>query len=175
MPAPLAATVYADRASVARVLSTDGVDLRLDDDRDGIVRPGEESMLTAAIQDATAEVNRYCETHYAAGELVKSRSVWRWCSVLAAAIVCRRRGNPAPKVLADEVQDVRLELAAVHEGKLPIEGAMRRVQDGPRWSNATYDPSYRGKQIRVERPQSERTPRDRPPAIDYPSEYLAEP
>jgi hypothetical protein len=176
VPRPTPSVLLTDRGSVEGLLSREGADLSLDDGRDGAVDAGEGARADDAIAYASAEVLRYCGAHYAGAQLELSASAWEWATVLAALRFRHRRGNPAPATLAQLAADVRGELSAVLKGELKLEAEVaQRVNDGPGLSNVTLDPLYRGRQVRVERPQSERTPRERPPAADYRGDGFGEP
>ena len=88
--------LYATRADVASILSTAGIDVRIDDDDDGTVTPspGEEAFLDDAILEATDVINVAGLHFYSAADMGESLWVRRRAAYLAAHFLSMRRGNP---------------------------------------------------------------------------------
>ena len=164
------------------LISALGLDVRLDDDDSGTVEDAESAFLLQARNYATTRVKFYCAIHYDAADLATSWLVNEWATVLAVDWICRRRANPAPECFKEllfgdgsannsgvmgDMKDVRAKAA-----QIPDIGY--RNVDWPAWSNITVDPRYRVRQIRVQRPISERTPTQYPQTVDYSSEYNPE-
>lgn len=169
------AILYATDSDVEDYLSTEGVDLRLDDDNSGTVSPAELSRLTVrGLNVATARVNLYCSQMYDASGLATSWMVNEWTTCLAACWLCRRRGNPIPQSIADACDATMHELELVKDGSLTLTDIGMREAAWPAWSNVTVRPEFQLKKVRVQRQISERSPTDYPQTIDYPSEVYQE-
>jgi phage gp36-like protein len=155
-------TTYCTAEDVEGLLSTEGVDARLDDDSSGAVDGSEDGRMTQAISYATAKVDQYAAGRYAASDLAASWVVNEWATSLACCWLCRRRGNPVPASIKELCDATIEDLKAVLAGTLPIADVGQRYTDQPAWSNVRVDPRYRVRQIRVERPISEQSPSQRP-------------
>jgi hypothetical protein len=168
--------LFTDQESLEDLLSKVGAELRTGDpdesEPDGIADADELRRVATARAIGTAKVMRYAQRRYDAADLAASWTVWEWATCFGAVWLCRRRGNPVPEELLEYAAECLKELEAVAAGDMAIEDVGERVTDGPAWSNTVLDPRYRGRQIRVQRNQSERTPRERPPAVDRVSDYL---
>ena len=170
MPTALS-TLYCDQTDLESLFSTEGVELRLDDNGDGSVSAAELLRLTTQARNyATARVNMYCLTRYAVADLATSWVVNEWATYLACHWLSRRRGNPG--LFKDEAKQVMEELKAVKGGQLDLADLAERNPGWPTWSNARVDISYPQKRIRVQRPISEQSPtqgmtRNRDIAGDY--------
>jgi hypothetical protein len=181
------ANLYCSTADVVALLSQLGVDARLDDDGSGSVSGGELAVLTQLVNYATARVKFYCAVHYDDADLATSWLVNEWATVIAAHRLSLRRCNPVPSCLRE------LMYGAAGEGARPGDrGVMGDLEDvraqraqipdigyrnvpWPAWSNVTVDPRYRVRQIRVQRPISERTPTQYGQDADWSSEFAWEP
>lgn len=175
MPPPAPAILYTDRDSINDVLSENGVNLRLDDNANGVVDTGEAPRADEASAVGTGTVNRFCQMRYSPAQLANSWSVWDWATLIAAVWLCRRRGNPVPKSLLQARDEAIEEMREVQAGTITLEDIATRMSDAPAWSNSTLDPRYRTQQIRVQRRRSERTPRDVPVSPDYFDDVVVEP
>ena len=100
--------LYSSREEVASILSTVGIDLRIDDSDDGTVDAAEEQLLTDAIEEATDIINEAALHFYTAEELETSRWIRRRASYLAAHIIGKRRGNPS--IYCEYVEEIKGEL-----------------------------------------------------------------
>lgn len=170
---PAASVLLTDQPTINNLLSSLGVTLAADDDQSAAIDGPEPAYVTWAINVGSATVLRYCQPRYDGADLASSVSAWEWATVLAALRLARRRMNPAPEELIEMAAEAISDLKEVRAGRMNVEDIGERSSDAMLWSNVTVDPLYRGKQIRVQRRMSEQTPRERPVAIDWPSEYFA--
>ncbi len=175
MPPTNYANPFTDSDSIKDLLSVVGVDERLDDDADGTVDTDEEIRIHRACNVATARVLRYTQTLYDSEDLITSWSVWQWATVIAAYWVCSRRGNPVAASLQALYDETLEDLTAVKMGLLPIEDIGYKTSLAPVWSNVRVDSHYSIRQLRVERPISERSPSQFPQKTDWLSDVLVEP
>jgi hypothetical protein len=177
-------TLYCTRADVESIASIEGLALRLDDDQSGTESGTEAANLTSyGIGWAAAQVNFYLLATYAADQLALSPMVNYWASCLATLFIAKRRFNPVPKSLAEEVgkpTPVGLEtgifglMAAVKRGEDSLADIYARVSQAPALSNVVFDNRYPLNKLRIQRWISDRTPRNVLPAIDYTSEYYGD-
>jgi len=182
VPLAAQANLYCTDDDIRGLMSALGLDARLDDDDSKDVDTGESAFLLQARNYATAKCKLYGQPHYNDEELASSWLVNEWAVLWAAEWVCSRRMNevPAPvlrllyggegegKGALGDMKDVRAGVA-----RLPDVG--RRNVDWPFWSNVTVDPRYRVKQIRVQRPVSEKTVPQYPQNVDRVADALLEP
>lgn len=125
------------------------------------------ARIVRAIEYATARVKRYCCGRYDDSQLVLATSVKEWAMYLAAAWLCKRRGNSPPKSIADDAAEAKEELKAVQHNQLQIEDIGTRTAAWPFMSNVTVDLNYSFAKVRVEQPISEGTPTQYPQYIDW--------
>lgn len=170
---PTASVALTDQPTINNLLSSLGITLAADDDQSGAIDGPEPAFVAWCINVGSATVLRYCQPRYDGADLVNSVSAWEWATILAALRLARRRMNPAPEELIEMAAEAIADLKEVKAGRLNIEDIAERTSDGILWSNVTVDPLYRGKQIRVQRRQSEQSQRERPVAIDWAGEFLA--
>lgn len=175
MPPSTPSVPLTDGDSIRAALSTAGVDLKLDDDSSGTVSPSELTRLDYAINVGTATVVRFTQARYDTADLVASWTVWDWATLIAAVWLTRRCGNPVPKSLRTQYDEVLEDLREVQRGQMLIEDVAQRTTDGPGFSSVIVDPAYRGRKIRVQRRQGDRITRERPQPIDYFDERIVEP
>lgn len=135
----------------------------------------EAQYLTNCLSVGTARVNRYCQTNYDPVDLANSWSVWQWATICGAYWLCARRNNAVSASLQALYQEALDDMWAVKSGNLPIEDIGYRNTLSPVWSNVRLDGHYAVRQLRVERPLSERTPAQFPQNLDWLSEWLVEP
>lgn len=88
--------VYTSEAEMQRLLSLEGVELRLDDLDD--TDDEQTEYLTEVIADATDVINAYLLQTYSASTMetnrwIRSRATWIGCYFLS-----QRRGNPPPEI-----------------------------------------------------------------------------
>lgn len=175
MPPTTYANPFTDSESIKDLMSVVGVDQRLDDDADGTVDTDEAPRVLRACNVATARVLRYTQTLYDSEDLVNSWSVWHWATVIAAYWLCCRRNNPIPASLQALYDETIEDLTAVKLGLLPIEDIGYKTTLAPLWSNVRIDNNYSIRQLRVQRPISERSPVQFPQKTDTLAEVLVEP
>lgn len=150
--------LYTTRADIDALLSSDGVDLRLDDNAGGSVSATELAYLTTqGINYATDRVNNYLMGRYAPVNLYASWTVADWTTILAARWLCSRRGNDVPKSLERMYKETVEEMEEVRTGAMALAAIEEYVINAPAWSNVRVTPHSRMKRLRVERPLSERT------------------
>lgn len=175
MANPTALTyLYTSADEVSDLLSSEGVDIRLDDDADEFVDSSELLRLDPGIINyATSKVNLYLGERYAAADLATSWQVHEWCTVIAAVMLCRRRANPVPKTLAKEQREAIEEMREVRVGDLSLSDIGERESSQPSLSNMTMDRRYHARPLRKQKSLS--TPRTTPiPShIHYPTEYIS--
>lgn len=98
---PTLASVYCTTADLAARISQFGLDLRLDDDGDGLA---ETANTTAVIEAACVVVNMILlGVRYTAAELAQSVEIVHASSALALLYACRRRANDGSAGLHAEV------------------------------------------------------------------------
>lgn len=151
----MAITPYCQQADVQAVLSAFALNVRLDDDLDGVA----DIDVGQVIEQATTRVNQFVLRRYAVQ--TAAASTWlKWCvAVIAATIACRRRGNEVPDALIEEVKDYREQLEAIRAGQedLPADDgpAIPLSDETPAVSNLTIDERFpRAKVRRVPRTSS---------------------
>lgn len=177
------ANLYCSEQDIQNLLSASGELARLDDDGDGAGGPGPSGTGSAgflqAANYATARVKFYCLQHYEDADLASSYLVNEWASIIAAAWLCARRGNPVPESIdrllhGDGAKDggAMGDLADVRAKRATIPDIGYRFQDCPAWSNVRLDARYRVKQVRVEQVNSQRTPTQYAQAVDQYGNYL---
>lgn len=132
------------------------------------------ARLAKACYYGTSQVNLYCQTKYDPSQLVKSWSVNRWATSLAARWLGRRRGQSAPKAIEVDAQDAIDEMKMVNMGMLRIEDIGMRTSGWPFITNVSVDKRYTVNQVRVEQSISELTPTQYPQHVDWSSYFLLE-
>ncbi len=159
MPPAALAIQYCSQTDIEALLSTEGMELRLDDDQDSAVSGDELKRLTVyAINWATARVNMYCLGLYDAVDLNTNWMVNFYATVLASRIVAGRRCNPVPESLMKLVDETIADLKEIKSQRVYFNDIGLRNVAWPAWSNLRCDPRYWLRQLRVERPLSEKTP-----------------
>lgn len=114
--------LYCDLADVQRVLSADGVLLAIDDDP---------SSWADAASEASREVDVWLLPCHAQADLQASGWVELCTRVVAAWMLCTRRGNPVPPGLQLRYDQYMDRLEAIHAGRLQVPGIPRRRVDVP--------------------------------------------
>ena len=133
MPLEPVPTLYATRADVESIFSSQGIDWRLDDNDDATTGTTEQGYLTDAIREATDIVNQYALTHYDEAQLSTSRVVTRWTAWIACFLLSRRRGNEAQ--FTDEYLAITEELTRVRSGQQAIPRLATRANFFPQAQN----------------------------------------
>lgn len=176
MPPAALTYTYCTSADVVALLSVYGVDARLDDDSSGTVTPEELAYLTTNLVNyATSKVNLYAQQLYDSSDLANSWLVNEWATVIACQRLCLRRANPVPKSIEALYEEAVETLVQVRGQQAYIPDIPLRNSQMPTWSNVRVDPWYRVRQIRLERPLSERTPDQFPRNTDWFSNIYTEP
>lgn len=145
--------VYSSRSEVESLISNVGINLRIDDDDDGVISiPQEEDLLDDCIAEATDTFNLYAMHYYDPEYLAGSRWVRRRVSYMAAHILGRRRGNTS--IYCSEWERIMEELGKVGQGLAFIPLLPRREDFIPMVSNTVIDRNYTKKKQRVDKSQS---------------------
>lgn len=146
--------LYATRADVASILSTAGIDVRIDDDDDGTVTPspGEEAFLDDAILEATDVINVAGLHFYSAADMGESLWVRRRAAYLAAHFLSMRRGNPG--LFCERYEIIMDELEKLRTNQLHIPRLAKRADVLPAQSNLIIDRRFTRNKIRVDRETS---------------------
>ena len=145
--------LYSSRQEVASIFSSVGVDLRLDDNDDGLVSTGaggtqnEEQWLTDAIEEATDDINLLLCHFYSVEDLASSRWLRRRASYLAAHHLSERRGNA--KQFCEKVEGIMKTLKRIRNGHEIVPGLKYSVDAQPAMSNLVVDRRFRN-QLRVD-------------------------
>lgn len=115
------ATTYCTRADIDTLLSPAGVLACIDDDESGDESPIESLHVTKCIERAATKLNSLISRQYVLSE-VTANAWMKWANaVLASMYLMKRRSNPLPQALADDVKEIE-DLAneiAWGRGKLP--------------------------------------------------------
>ncbi len=125
------------------------------------------ARVLKSIQWATAQVKMYCCGRYNDSDLATSHSVNRWTTVIAAARLCRRRGQGVPQSLAEDLEEAMGEMKLVRIGSMSIEDIGTRTSGWPFVTNVTVDQSYYVAKVRVEPQISEATPTQYGQFVDW--------
>lgn len=145
---PVLGKTYCSQTEINAVWSAFGVNVRLDDDLDGVA----DQDVAAIIEQASSRMNRFLFRRYTA--LTISACTWaKWCcAAMAAAIIARRRGNDIPQSLVDEVKDYQDALTAIGDGRedLPADDgpATPKWDETPAFSNLTIDGRFTRAKVR---------------------------
>ena len=83
--------VYTSRTEMARLYSEVAVQLREDDDDDGVAESG---VIQDCIDEATDMINIYCLDWHEAADMADNLTVRRWATLIACWLLSQRRGNP---------------------------------------------------------------------------------
>lgn len=156
MPTALS-TYYTTQDDVDVLLSTLGVTTRADDDASGSLSGTETAYVTRCITYATARVNLHCLQHYAAADLAGSWTVHELATVIAAVLLCKRRGNPVPDGLAEMYAEAMDTLKDLKNKALTLADAGERTSGWPTWSNLRVDHTMPLRKLRREGPISEQS------------------
>lgn len=142
----LISPAYCSQAEVERFFSAQGVTAFSDHDGDG---NNDAEVVNDCINQATEELNLYCQQWYTPAVLDTSTLINRWCVVLATKFLCERRGNPVPDSVQQEFERIAAKLEQILAGTLKIPGLAMRDDMRPSMSNLTVDRRYNRSQIRV--------------------------
>jgi hypothetical protein len=125
------------------------------------------ARLVRATERGTTECKLWLCGRYDDDVLVLANSVNWWATVIGARWLATRRGQSAPKGIADEYEETMDRLQMVHAGQLQIEDIGTRTPSWPFISNQTVDQAQRVAKVRVEPQISEGTPTVYPQWIDW--------
>lgn len=120
-------TAYCSITDVQNRLSAEGVTLRTDD--------SPPTSYGEVITEASTEIDEYCLHRYTAANLAVSDWVRFRASVIAAVLLCERRGNPVPRSLEKRYDKLMERLEKVREGTLNIPDLAMRKEEVPVLSN----------------------------------------
>ncbi|MGH9932600.1 MAG: phage protein Gp36 family protein [Pyrinomonadaceae bacterium] len=151
----LVSPAYCDLSDVERLFSSYGVTAYSDHDGDG---QADSEVVNDCINQATEEINLYCQQWYEPADLDNSTLINRWCTVMATTFLCERRGNPVPESLQAEFARIAEKLERILAGTLKIPGLAMRDDMRPSYSNLTVDRRYQRSRIRVTRQNSSDAP-----------------
>lgn len=170
------AYLYTSADEIEALLSPDGADARLDDVDSGAVSATEEDyMAVQAVNKATSRINIYLQQRYAPALLATSWAVHDFTTIYGAIWLCRRRGNSVPASLMESWEEDCLPLLeAIQKDQMSLNDIAERESDQPRFANVTLDSRYRVRQLRVERPLSDRVPNNIPRLTHWDSEFTPE-
>lgn len=146
-------------AEVERLMSVEMKVDFADHDEDGLADTG---IVDDCINEASEEIELALNRRYASADLQSSNLIGRWATMLAATLLCRRRGNMPPESWDEEVQRIRERLEDVASGKKNLPGVSLRADLRPTFSNLRVDRRYRHSKVRVTQTNSS----DAPSALD---------
>lgn len=99
-------TIYCNRAAVESVIGAPGLLAFIDDDGDGVESPTESAYVSDAIERAAVRLNSQVGRQYKL-EDVTANAWMEWANAtLAAALLTKRRNNPVPESLSQDVQEI---------------------------------------------------------------------
>lgn len=184
MPPPPLPVLFCSEQDIQDLMSVLGEQARLDDLDTGAGGLTVESAraLQKAQSYATTRVLFYAVQRYDATALASSWLVNEWSTVIACHWLCCRRANGVPDSLHELMygdgkatnRGVMGDLADIRAERAIIPDVGTRNVPWFSWSNVRVDPRYRVRQVRVERPLSERTATQYPQNVDWPSEGASE-
>ncbi len=151
---------YCEIADVQNILSSEGVQLSVDD-----TPP---TAYGDAIARASNRVDFFLFRRYEPSELAKSDLVKDWAAVFAAYYLRTRRGNPIPQGLAALLGDALEDLKQVQAGQNEIPGIVMRRSHAPALSKmrATMRPYPRAVVVKTQGTQAGGAPAGYPQHID---------
>ena len=118
---------YCTIADVQNRLSADGVTYRTDD-----TPP---TTYGDVLDEASREIDFYCLARYDEALLASSNWVKHQCAVIAAFLLCERRGNPVPRGIAGKYERTIEKLEKVQLGTVAVPGIVERRTAVPTMSN----------------------------------------
>ena len=117
------ANTYCTVADIEDILSTDAVELRIDD-----LPP---TVYGAAIAKAGNQIDKYCYARYSPDGLATSDLVKDWAAIIAAFYLCIRRGNPPLPGIAILYDGAIADLKDIQKGITTIPGVSSRKGYAP--------------------------------------------
>lgn len=132
-----------------------------------------ETNLNAAISRADTRIKFAISKKYDTSAIDSGNDWIRWCSAtLATAALFRRRGNPIPPGIEDDLKEFERQLQLISEGNGEIPDYVPRVEPGLAMSNVRIDPRYQTSKIRVQQTISAgQQTSQKPRRTDYNSQY----
>lgn len=157
MPIESAPPLLTSRAEMQKIISARGIDLRLDDDDDGVISSGldeEASALNEVIIEASDEAYMRLENMYKPADLADSLWVRRRVTYIALHMLSSRRGNP--KLYCDEFEKYIEQFERViWDPTFQIPRVKKSHNFEPSVSNQIVDHRYTRTKLRVQRETSE--------------------
>ena len=168
----MSVTPYCTQFELDRIWSEFGVMARTDGNRDG---ESDAHGVTAVIEEATAKVNSFLLHRYSVATCAASAWV-RWATAhIAACILARRFGLPAPEGIVADCDEYLDTLKAIKNGQEQLiadDGLATPLHDSrPAVANFTVDGRFNRSKVRTVRAiSSDMEPNDvtkTKPALDY--------
>ena len=117
---------YADQNGLGARLAPELLVMLADDDGDGVA---DTAILTAALDDASAEIDQALSGRYVTPVSPVPNLLIRWCVDLAVAGLFRRKREGLPREHAEEAALTRRTLEAIASGLANLSGAQARLED----------------------------------------------
>lgn len=127
-------TPFTTRDQIARLMSADGVSLRLDDAASDVE---ETDMIDEIIADATEYIWQFLWLNYVEADAAASTWVQRRATYIAAHFLSIRRGNPG--LFVDRFEISTEELKRVYDRSMYVPGLNVNFQSQPTVSNFIID------------------------------------
>lgn len=146
----MATTTYCLRVDVENIISSAGLNMSADDNRDGIVSAAEELHVTRAIEMSASNMNARLGRRYKLSDL--SDNDWvKFCNAtLAAEMVMRRRGNGPPPSVVDAADQFRDDLNDIVAGRLSVPEQSESFDFSMAVSNYITRRAQRDQKVRVD-------------------------
>ena len=139
---------YTTKAEMESIFGTDGILLRLDDDRSEAIDGSETANLTDVIEEASHEINFHCVHRYEPATLSANTWIRRACSLIACYFLSRRQGDPEQYQTAYDQAMQRL--LQIRENKMDLPLTALRHDETPAMSNLRVDERYYEAKVRVQ-------------------------
>jgi hypothetical protein len=143
-------TTYCVQADVESIIGAAAVLACSDDDQDGALSPDEDLIVTAAIERAATEMNSALCSQYKLSDL--SGNDWcKWCNAyLACWYLFKRRANPGPVSIGEDIAFYRDQLSEARWGRFQIPEQNPSFEHTPAVSNFRPNISSRDNPIEVD-------------------------
>jgi hypothetical protein len=145
VPVEALAYTYTSQDEIENQLSEIGVQLRLRD----LTGIDSANYITRLVGEATDVVNQYVMGFYDEDVLANSLWVRAHATWIACVLICRRRGQPVPKSLIEQYNEVIEDLKAVRRGEIQIPRLPTSSNMLPAMSNLRVDDRFYSRKIRV--------------------------